>query len=256
MRNTLIAIALVAIVAIATGSAGAQAATHIATGDSEYRAMRAESALRHYERALAEDANSYETLWKASRSALDLASGPLPSEARRSQLFGTGERYARRAVAVEPGDAEGYFALARALGKASLSLGVRGKVRHATTIRANALECIRLNPRHAGCHHIMGVWNAEVMRLSGFERMIARNFLGGRALGSASWENAERYLEQAVALASERIIHHLELGDVYRDRGNRTAARIQYETALRLDVADYNDERYKAQAEAALRALP
>ena len=86
--------------------------------------------------------------------------------------------------------------------------------------------------------------------------MIARNFLGGRALGAASWPSAQRYLEQAVALAPERIIHHLELGEVYRDRGNMTAARRAYDTVLRLGISDYNDERYKAQAEGALRALP
>lgn len=254
MRNCIVALALLATLA---GSAIAQSpAADIAAGNREYRAMRAESALEHYERALATEPDNFEALWKASRSALDLASGPAPSHERRTQLFKTGERYARRAVELNRGDAEGYFALARALGKSSQALGVRDKVRYATEIRKNALECIRLNPRHSGCHHIMGVWNAEVMRLGGFERMIARNFLGGRALGSASWSNAQRHLEQAVTLAPERIVHHLELGDVYRDRGNRAAARTEYETALRLVTADYNDDRYKVHAEAALRALP
>ncbi|CAN5640212.1 hypothetical protein BH23GEM1_BH23GEM1_02590 [soil metagenome] len=254
MRKTIIAVALLA--TIASSAAGQSASAAIATGDSEYRAMRAAAALEHYERALAADADNFEALWKASRSALDLASGPVASEAHRTQLFRAGEGYARRAVALRSEDAEGYFALARALGKASESLGVRDRVRYATAIRTNALECIGLDPRHSGCHHIMGVWHAEVMRLSGFERMIARNFMGGRALGSASWAAAQRYLERAASLAPQRIIHHLELGDVYRDRGNRAAARIQYETALRLDLSDYNDQRYKAQAEAALRLLP
>ncbi|MGI8619513.1 MAG: hypothetical protein ACR2L6_10555 [Gemmatimonadaceae bacterium] len=253
MRHVLRTIALLAAFA---GVATAQPAADIAAGDREYQAMRAEPALAHYERALASEPDHFEALWKASRSALDLASGPVPSNERRAQLFKSGERYARRAVELKPDGAEGYFALARALGKSSQSLGVRDKVRYATAIRKNALECIRLEPRHSGCHHIMGVWNAEVMRLSGLERMIARNFLGGRALGSASWPNAQRYLEQAVALAPERIVHHLELGDVHRDRGNTTAARGEYDIALRLAISDYNDERYKAQAQAALRALP
>ena len=254
MRITIIPIALLFMV---TASAASQSpGSDMSAGDRDYGAMRAESALEQYERVLAAEPDSYEALWKASRSALDLASGPLPSNERRSQLFKSGERYARRAVELRPGGAEGYFALARVLGKASQSLGVRDKVRHATAIRKNALECIRLDSRHSGCHHIMGVWNAEVMRLGGLERVIARNFLGGRSLGAASWPSAQRYLEQAVALAPERIIHHLELGDVYRDRGNMTAARRAYDTVLRLGISDYNDERYKAQAEGALRALP
>ncbi|HUR92057.1 MAG TPA: tetratricopeptide repeat protein [Gemmatimonadaceae bacterium] len=254
MRNAILAFALLA---TAWSTAAAQSpGAELATGDREYRAMRAEEALAAYERALAADPDNYEALWKASRSALDLASGPVSSNDRRFQLFRTGERYARRAVALQPADAEGHFSLARALGKTSLSLGIRDKVKYATTIREQALECVRLNPAHSGCHHILGVWNAEVMRLSGFERMIARNFLGGRALGAASWANAVRHLEQAVKLSPDRIIHHLELGDVYRDRKDTAAARRSYETATRLPLADYNDERYKAQAEAGLRALP
>ena len=254
MRNTLLALALVA---TAASSAAAQSpSAELASGDREYRAMRPEAALAHYERVLAAEPDNFEALWKASRSALDLASGPLPSNERRTQLFEAGERYARRALELRPGDAEGYFALARALGKASQSLGVRGKVRHATAIRKNALECVRLNPRHSGCHHILGVWNAEVMRLGSFERVIARNFLGGRALGAASWANAVRHLEQAVALAPERLIHRIELAEVYRDRRDFAGARREYQAALRLELTDYNDERYKAQAEAGLRALP
>jgi tetratricopeptide (TPR) repeat protein len=254
MRNTITTITLLA--AVATSAAGQSASAAITAGDSEYRAMRAAAALEHYERALAAEPDNFEALWKASRSALDLASGPLPSKDRRTQLFQAGERYARRAAELEPADAEGHFALARALGKSSQSLGTRAKIRAATEIRNRALECIRLNPRHSGRHHVLGVWNAEVMRLSAFERVVARNLLGGRALGAASWADAQRYLEQAVALAPQRIVHRLELGDVYRDRGNRVAARRAYETVLRLPIADYNDERYKAQAEAALRSLP
>ncbi|MGK2933898.1 MAG: hypothetical protein ACSLFE_01470 [Gemmatimonadaceae bacterium] len=254
MRTTIIAFTLLA--TFAGSSAGQSAGAEISAGDREYRAMRAVAALAHYARALAAEPDNFEALWKASRSALDLASGPVPSNDRRTHLFQAGERYARRAAQLQPASAEGHFALARALGESSQSLGTRAKIRAATEIRSRALECTRLDPRHSGCHHILGVWNAEVMRLSAFERVVARNLLGGRALGAASWPDAQQYLERAVALAPERIVHHLELGDVYRDRGNKIAARIAYETVLRLLVADYNDERYKAQAEAALRLLP
>ena len=31
-------------------------------------------------------------------------------------------------------------------------------------------EAARLDPNHPGALHVLGVWNAEVMRLSGIER--------------------------------------------------------------------------------------
>ena len=35
--------------------------------------------------------------------------------------------------------------------------------------------------------HVMGMWNAEVMRLNTFSRAVAKNVLGGRVFGAASW---------------------------------------------------------------------
>jgi len=60
---------------LAASVAGAQtAAQHISLGDKEYVAMNASAALKHYQAAMAEDPKSYEALWKASRSAVDLGS--------------------------------------------------------------------------------------------------------------------------------------------------------------------------------------
>jgi len=239
---------------VASGAAGAQSAReHIALGDKAYDSMDAPAALAHFENALAADPRSYEALWKASRSAVDIGSGSVEA-GRASTLFTSGERYARRAVELEPGDAEGYFSLARALGKTALTQSPRGRVRFATDIRASALTCLRIKPDHAGCLHVMGMWNAEVMRLNSFTRTIAKNVLGGRVFGTASWKEAVRYMQASVAAEPDRIVHRVDLGEIYSDTGDRTAARAEFETALRLPVTDVNDAGYKAQARAWLNA--
>ena len=141
---------------LAASVAGAQtAADHIALGDKEYVAMNAPAALKHYEAAIAEDPKSYEALWKASRSAVDLGSYEGNAE-MRGVYFRNGELYARRAVEANPGDAEGHFSLARALGKNALTQGPKARIKYATDIRAQALECLKLNPKHPGCLHVMG----------------------------------------------------------------------------------------------------
>jgi uncharacterized protein HemY len=93
------------------------------------------------------------------------------------------------------------------------------------------------------------------MRLSGFERWAARNLLGGGVLGEASWDNAKRYLERAVALEPNRITHRLDLAAVYADRDDKAKAREQYEEIAKLPLTDYNDPRYKQLAEERLRSL-
>ncbi len=239
---------------LAASIAGAQtAADHIALGDKEYVAMNASAALQHYEAAIQEDPRNYEALWKASRSAVDLGSFNLNDE-KRALEFKNAELYARRAVEVNPTDAEGHFNLARALGKNALTQGPRARIKYAGDVRTHALECLKINPKHAGCLHVMGMWNAEVMRLSGFTRMLARNFLGGKIFDSANWGDAKRYMEESVANEPDRIVHHVDLAGVYRDTGDKAKARSEWQIAMKLPNRDYNDRYYKAEADAGLRA--
>jgi hypothetical protein len=239
---------------LAASMAGAQtAADHIALGDKEYVAMNAGAALQHYAEALKLDSTNYEALWKASRSDVDLGSYEA-NEEKRGIYYRNAELYARRAVAANSGDAEGHFNLARALGKNALSQGPKARIKYAKEVRTEALACLKIDPKQAGCLHVMGMWNAEVMRLGGFTRMMAKNFLGGQIFGSASWPEAKRYMEESVAAEPNRIIHHLDLGGVYRDLKDNTKARAQYEAVMKLPNADYNDRHFKAEADAALRA--
>lgn len=239
---------------LVTSIAGSQTAVnHVSLGDKEYVAMNAAAALRHYQAAFADDPNNYEALWKASRSAVDLGSYEKNDE-MRGVYYRNAEAYGRRAVAANPSDAEGHFSLARALGKNALSLGPKARIKYAGDVRAQALECLKIKPKHPGCLHVMGMWNAEVMRLSGFTRMMAKNFLGGKVFGTASWPEAKRYMEESVANEPDRIVHRVDLAGVYRDTGDKARARAEYEAVMKLPNADFNDRHYKAEADAALRA--
>jgi tetratricopeptide (TPR) repeat protein len=238
---------------VASIAGGQTAADHIAFGDKSYVAMDAPAALQHYEEAIKLDPKNYEALWKASRSAVDLGSYERDDE-KRGLDFTKAEQYARRAVEANPGDAEGHFNLARSLGKNALTQGPRARIKYAKDVRSQALECLKIDPKHPGCLHVMGMWNAEVMRLNGFTRMLAKNFLGGQIFESASWPEAKRYMEASVANDPNRIVHHLDLAGVYRDMGDKARARAEFEAVMKLPNADYNDRHYKGEADAALRA--
>lgn len=251
LRRRLLALSLL----IAVGSADAQpAAGAIAAGDRAYALLDAAGALASYERAAETDTLNYEAAWKASRSAADLEPRARGG-AQHAAMLRKAEFYARRAVALRPDAAEGHFALARALGVAARVQGTRDRVKYAGEVRHHALECLRHDFTHSGCLHIMGAWNAEAMRLTGVERFIARRLLGGRAFGRASWVEAIRYMELAVAAAPHRIVHRMELGEIYEERGRSAEATRQYEAALTLPVSDFNDTLYKATVSAALARM-
>jgi tetratricopeptide (TPR) repeat protein len=227
---------------------------HIALGDRGHAANNLTDALQHYEAAIRADPSNYSALIKAAHDAVDLGEFD-DNHQERDSLFRSAEEYARRAVTANPNDAEGHFELARSVGRAALTMGTRDRIKYAGEVRDQALAALKINPDHAGAKHVMGVWNAEVMRLNGLSRMIARNFLGGSVFGEASRDSAQKYLEDAVALEPNRITHHLDLGLVYEDRDEKDKARAQYEWIARAPATDYNDRRYKQEAESRLRRL-
>ncbi|MFO0093229.1 MAG: tetratricopeptide repeat protein [Gemmatimonadaceae bacterium] len=226
----------------------------VAQGDRESAARRTTAALGLYERAVEADPRHYAALWKAAQEAVDLGEFERAAT-RRTDLYARATAYATRAMAVNASDAEGHFHLARALGRTALALGPRERVKYAVDVRSHALEALRLMPRHAGALHVMGVWHAEVMRLNGLTRAVARTFMGGQVFSTASWGEAIRNLEQAVALEPNRLVHHLDLARIYRDAGRTADARSAYAAALRAPLTDANDGVYRLNADDELRKL-
>jgi len=254
LPRRLIAPAIVlATVALPALVAAQTAADHVALGDRDHAAMNAPSALHHYEEAIKLEPKSYDALWKAAREAVDVGEYAPPAE--RDADYTLAEQYARRAVEANPGDAEGHFNLSRALGRRALSLGKRDRVKYAGDVRTHALEALKLNPKHPGALHVMGMWNYNVMTLSGMTRFMAKTFLGGKVFDSANWNDAQRYMEESVAVDPGRLVHHLDLARVYAARDEKTKAATQYELVIRGPRTEYNDAHYQSEAEAELRSV-
>lgn len=236
-------------------SARAQsAADWISKGDAAYAGRNAADAIAAYGKAIVADPDNYEALWRDARSQVDLAAAESDA-GRRSAMYKSAQDHAAHAVEVNPGGADGHFILSEALGRMALTLGARDRVKYAGKVRDQALACLKIEPKHAGCLHVMGVWNAEVMRLNGFTRMVARKFLGGDVFGEASWANARRYLEESVTNDPRRIVHRLDLAKVYLDMDLKSAAKTEFEAVVSGELIDFNDPSYKAEAAAALKKL-
>ena len=210
------------------------------------------TALAHYEAALALDSTDYEANWRASIVLLDQGE-QIPDSVRspeRDSLYARAERLARRAVAADSIDANGHFALAAAVGRASLSMGKKARIRRARIIRDEAERTIAIDPRHDGAYHILGRWNAEIMRLSGLSRFFAKSLLGAGIFSEASWEGAISNMERAVALDPGRLYHHLELAQIYVDRKRYDDARAQLRELEALPDREIMDSVYRREAQA------
>jgi tetratricopeptide (TPR) repeat protein len=247
--------ARIAIVFTASGAVlhAQPAAEHLRRADQAYMARNSEEAREHALRAITMDSANYEAQWKAARSEVDLAE--VAGKSTNKMLLDAAENHAQEAVRLRPGGADGRFTLARALRHRVLGAGMRDRARYASAIRSEALAVLAANPRHSGGLHVLGMWHAEVMRLNGFSRAIAKSLLGADVFGAANWDEAQRLLEDAARIDQGRIIHRLNLAGVYADRGDKARARAMYISIASAPLVDPNDDLYKRQAAERLARL-
>jgi tetratricopeptide (TPR) repeat protein len=247
--------ALAALLAAAPAPVAAQdAAGHIAAGDAARCQRNSQAALMHFREALALDSLNYEANWKASRELTDIGKlMPDSLKKHRDSVYADGLALAQRAVRADSMGADGHYMVAVAAGRVALTKGPRERVRSANVVRDAALRAIALNPQHDGAMHVMGRWNAEIMRLPGITKFFARTFLGASVFKEASWENAVKYFNDAIQLNPQNIYHHLDLAEALVDADRQTEAPPHLQRVAELPLGcDAGDPTYKQQAAALL----
>ena len=251
-------VSLIQALSLASTAAAAQsAAGFIQAGVEAQLARNPEAGRREMQQAIAVDSTSYEAHWRLAELLVDIGKQTPDSvkSAARDSLYAEAEAQARIAVRLNPDGADGHYILAAGIGRASLTKGKKERVKRASEIRIEALRAIELDPAHHKAYHVMGRWNAEIMRLSGLQRFFAKNFLGGKIFNAASWDSAVVYMERAVAASPENVYHRLDLGEILIDRDRYTDARVQLEEVARLPVFDVLDPQYQARAAALLQKI-
>ena len=221
-------------------------------------AMQPAAALVRFDALLALDSTDLEANWRAAIARNDMAE-PWRSAAarpRRDSLLAQAQANARRALRLDSTNGRALFALGLVLGNTALNRGLKERVRMAVEIHDLALRALAADSSLDGAHHLLGRWNYEVMKLSGFERFVAKTLLGAGELGQASWDAAQRHLEKATELDSTRLYHRLDLARVYLARKDTRAARRQLETLRGLPDRVAADSSYRREAADLLRQLP
>jgi tetratricopeptide (TPR) repeat protein len=264
MRNqrALLVAAIVPLFAAVTveaqhSDADSGARAEVRLGIEAYLARQVDLARTHYERALAIDSMEFEARWRLAEVMLDIGKQTPDSvkDPARDSLYALAERQAQTAVSVAPDSANGYYVLSASIGRTSLTKSKKERVRRAGEIREYALRALAIEPNHDKATHIMGRWNAEIMRLSSIERFFAKNFLGGKIFNAASWDSAVVYMDRAVALAPANIYHRLSLAEILVDMKRYGEARGHLAVIPDLPLYDVMDPQYKLDAAALARRI-
>jgi tetratricopeptide (TPR) repeat protein len=218
----------------------------IRAGDSLYSLNYYDDSIEQYRAACLLDSNSFEAFWKLGRS-LNLK-GETAEKDSQLVIFEESRDVETRALALNEGDADAHFQLARALGKIALFKGVFKSASLAKQVRKECRRALEIDSLHDGAWHILGRWHREV----GKKPKILRIPMG---LGAANKDDALAFMRKALEINPENINHHLEMGNTYRRFKMKDEARGEYERCLEIAPESPLDEKYRDEAKKMLAEM-
>ncbi|MCX6276151.1 MAG: hypothetical protein NTV09_13190 [Bacteroidetes bacterium] len=139
-------------------------------------------------------------------------------ESARQNYFLKAEYLARKAIAIDPNNAEGHYTYALALGRINENASSKQKIANAKLIKGECETGLRLNPKHSGLYHILGRWHRTIAGFNFVEKGMINAFFGGVPEGG-SYKDAIDCFSKAVLLEPGYMLHKFELAQTYYERG-------------------------------------
>lgn len=173
-------------------------------------------------------------------------------DAEAETLLEEATALARKAIRVDPSNADAYLRLVQAMGRHAQAIGSFEAINrgYAGKIREAAEKALELDPESAGAHAALGTWHAEVVAAAG--SFIARITHGARE------SHAIAHFESALKHAPDEKLVNLEYAfglllldeDEYRDKARKLLVR-----AVGLPAKDAYDRLLHKRAVERLKAL-
>jgi tetratricopeptide (TPR) repeat protein len=221
-------------------------------GDANDAKFKAEAALESYLPAEKLNPNDASLLVKIARQYV-YRMADLSSKAEQLKSGRTALAYSERAVKLAPNDSDPHLAVAICLGKLSPLLSNKESIEASHKIKAEAGTAAKLNPKDDFAWHLLGRWNQELAQIGGVTRAIAMMVYG--ALPSASYDEAVKDFQKAIALNPNRLIHYVELGRTYALMGRKEEAKKFIEKGLAMSNRDRDDPETKERGRKTLQSL-
>jgi tetratricopeptide (TPR) repeat protein len=155
-----------------------------------------------------------------------------------AEIYDQGIDLARRAIALDPSNAESHYSLFLNLGRKSQRTGISAQFRYVSELKSEVAKTIELDPNHADAWEAQGEMLLQLPRL-----------LGG------SRSDGEKALRRSQELAPNWPKPPLRLAELYEKEGKTVEARAEASRALEL-ARKSGDTRFASDAEAIMNRLP
>ena len=248
MRTTLTIVAAM----LMAGQAFGDFTELVKQGDVYDVQFKPDAALQYYLPAEKLNPNDVVLLVKITRQYV-YRMADLPAKEDQLKSVRTALAYAERAVKLAPGNCDPHLSVAICLGKLTPLVGNKEGIEASHKIKAEAETAAKLNPKNDFAWHLLGRWNQELAQIGGMTRALALIVYGG--LPSASYDDAVKYFQKAIALNPNRLIHYVELGRTYALMGRKAEAKKFIEQGLAMTNHDQDDPGTKERGRKTLQSL-
>ncbi|MDQ2945567.1 MAG: hypothetical protein M3Y27_06435 [Acidobacteriota bacterium] len=224
----------------------------IENGDVFALKFQSDEALKDYLAAEKLEPKNVRLLVRISREYRHLMSDASSTE-EKLRLGGIAVDYAKRAAALGPNNPEAQLAVAISYGKLQPLVGTKEKLQTARIIKSEADKAIKLDPRSDLAWHVLGRWNKGFAEITTVKRTLAEMLYG--KLPVTTYEDAAKCFEKAIELKPERLIHYIELGEVYSRMGRTADARRVITQGLAMKQTEKDDPEAKQRGRETLAKL-
>jgi tetratricopeptide (TPR) repeat protein len=214
----------------------------IEKGDVAYEALKPAEALKYYLPAEKQEPKNVRLLVRISRQYRHLMSDA-PQKAEKMRLGTTALEYANRAAALAPNDPEAQLSVAISYGKLLPLQPTKQQIANSRLVKATAEKVIALDPKNDLAWQILGRWYLNMAEIGGVKRALAQVIYG--KLPPATFEDAVRCYQKAIALNPNRLMHYIELGRVYEKMGKTAEAKKFITKGLSMPETEKDDGETK-----------
>jgi tetratricopeptide (TPR) repeat protein len=194
----------------------------------------------------------YETLWRISRSYVDIGEHlPGKSDQEKAvqlEYYSKALHYADLAVSANPNGSMGYLRRAIANGRVALFKGIWAAVDLVKQVKADCEKALSLDAKNASAYYILARTHAKLCEKS----KIVRWPLG---LGWANRDEATTMFEKAISMRPSFIMYRIDAAKNYIENDDEEKAKQQLVAVASLPKEDEDDDALKREAKELLEKL-
>ncbi len=193
-----------------------------------------EKSIELYEKVLEINPGNYETCWKIARACKWLGD-KYPKE-ERIKVLEKGERFAKKAIEINPEGTEGHFWLGVSLGRIGEERGILNSLFLVGPIKDEMEKVLKLDSEHDGAYYVLSALYRKAP---------------GWPLSCGDINKSKEHVLLAIKYKPDRILNHIGLAEVYMNMGKHRKAKEELLIALELPfeedrIPEGKDDKEKA----------